>query len=101
MIELAKLQSRSNVSESGCWEWTGALSRHSQYSDRGGYGRIRDGARMVYTHRAAVLATGRDIPAGMNVHHVCHNRRCCNPEHLQVVTAEENIREAAARRYNR
>jgi len=53
-----------------------------------------DGRRIIVgttAHRAAwVAATGEQIPPGLVVDHTCHNRQCVNPEHLRLLTNEEN-----------
>lgn len=67
----------------GCWVWTGA-------QDGRGYGKVWDGARSARAARLAVQLDGRDTPDGMQVDHLCRNRLCVNPAHLEVVTAREN-----------
>jgi hypothetical protein len=71
---------------SGCWLWEGV-------TNQAGYGRI-----YVSTHRARVahcVAYEIDrgaIPRGMQLDHVCRVRCCCNPDHLEPVTQQENMR---------
>lgn len=73
------------IAPSGCWEWTGT-------KDAKGYGRVGRGLaayRFVYEkHRGP-------IPKGMELDHLCRNRACVNPEHLEVVTGAENKRRMA------
>lgn len=67
-----------------CWEWTGSI-------DNKGYGRIAVDRRLTYTHRVSwELANGRPIPDGHVVDHVCENRKCFNPDHLQAITGRRN-----------
>lgn len=70
----------------GCWEWTGA-------HDPEGYGhasmRWLAGAG-GYTHRAAYILAVGPIPAGLTIDHLCRNRGCVNPSHLEAVTTREN-----------
>ena len=67
---------------SGCWVWTGALT--------GGYGQFRVDGRSVSAHRWAYQHLTGTIPAGSELDHLCRNRRCVNPEHLEPVTHQEN-----------
>lgn len=77
------------VGRSGdCWEWSGA--------DTTGYGHFRlPGRRDVLAHRYAYEYLIGPIPGGLQLDHLCRNRRCVNPEHLEPVTQAENIRRAA------
>ena len=77
----------------GCWEFTGCLNSK-------GYGCTAAGrkGKTVLTHRLAVIVRDGSIPQGMTVDHLCRNRRCCNPAHLEVVTNAENIRRGHAAR---
>jgi hypothetical protein len=69
-----------------CWPWTAAM--------RNGYGAfgIREGL-VVDAHRASLmLLRGMVLPSGRSMHvdHLCRNKRCVNPRHLEVVTSQEN-----------
>jgi hypothetical protein len=80
----------------GCLLWLGTIHAKT------GYGTCRYGDRNVLAHRQAVLFSGRTIPEGLEVDHLCRVRCCVNPSHLEVVTTLENMRRAmrGARRHN-
>lgn len=75
---------------STCWLWTGALTLASN-KHVGGYGRFRVGAQMRRAHRYAYELLVGPIPAGLDLDHLCNNRRCVNPAHLEPVTRAVNI----------
>jgi hypothetical protein len=70
---------------SGCWLWVGAVNS-------AGYGKIQLGGRLVHSHRAAYTAANGDIKPGLQIDHLCRVRSCCNPLHLEAVSASENVR---------
>lgn len=92
VLPLTRLVSRSQVTASGCWEWTGPLDRH-------GYGRVAlDGVTQL-AHRVSWFILRGDIPdATPCLDHLCRNRRCFNPDHLEPVTNAENQRRGALAR---
>lgn len=67
-----------------CWNWIGFRNEH-------GYGRWRWRGRTQGAHRASYEMFVRDIPDGMFIDHLCRNRSCVNPDHLEPVSNEENI----------
>jgi len=69
-----------------CWEWTGAKSE--------GYGVIGRGGRgegNALTHRVMWEQLVGRIPEGLDVDHLCRNRACCNPDHLEPVDRRTNV----------
>lgn len=75
------------VTDSGCWEWQGATTR--------GYGRFMAAGMNVLVHRFAYETFVGPIPEGMHLDHLCRNRSCANPAHLEPVDAAENNRRSA------
>lgn len=75
-----------------CWIWTGPTWR--------GYGRfwVENGTRHARAHRYAYELLVGPIPKDLTVDHLCHNRRCVNPEHMELVTLAENTRRSNVRR---
>lgn len=63
----------------------------------GGYGRVAFEGRQRGAHRVAYVLRCGEIPEVTPViNHLCNNRKCCNPEHLEATTAADNIRYAVS-----
>ena len=72
---------------SGCWVWTKSLNSN-------GYGMLSQGRGkpQLRAHRLAYEQAHGPIPDGLELDHLCRVRACINPEHLEAVTHQENIR---------
>lgn len=97
-----KVRSRLVVTDLGsplgpCWIWPGSTSG-------GGHGRVRVDGRMASVHRVMWEYANGPIPSGLHVGHRCRDldpsctkgagcphRRCANPEHLALMTNQENV----------
>lgn len=86
-----RLWSKFTKAPTGCWAWSG-------YVDPGGYGRIRLGERSDYSHRVMYELIVEPIPDGLDLDHLCRNRACCNPTHLEPVSHRENMRRSVLAR---
>jgi len=74
-----------------CWEWTASLQNkgYGQFH----MGSIKDGSqKTVLAHRFAYLNLVGPIPKGLEPDHLCRNRKCVNPEHLELVTRSINLK---------
>lgn len=66
-----------------CWLWRGHI-------DRGGYATITKDGRTRLAHRVYFEAAGGDLLPDLQLDHLCRNRACVNPEHLEQVTSVVN-----------
>jgi hypothetical protein len=73
--------------ETGCHEWTAS-------KDRYGYGRFGFNGKQPSAHRWAYERVNGTIPEGLVIDHLCRNRGCVNPDHLEAVEQVENMRRA-------
>jgi len=70
-----------------CWVWISTRNKV-------GYGRFYVKGRGKMAHR---LSYGKEVPEGLELDHLCFNRACVNPEHLEAVTRQENARRRTLR----
>lgn len=71
---------------SDCWEWKGCI-------DERGYGRFNYKGKWGRAHRASFEFEKGEIPEGMVIRHKCDNPRCVKPDHLEIGTQKENVRD--------
>ncbi len=90
-IDLARerIERRYHVNSEGCWIWTGGTKA-------AGYGAFTFDHKTWQAHRFVYGVLVGHIPEGLELDHLCRNRICVNPAHLEPVTRKENVRRANA-----
>lgn len=68
----------------GCWLWEGPGMGN-------GYGVFNVGFKHLSAHRFAYEMLKGPIPPGLTIDHLCRNRACVNPDHMEPVTNVENV----------
>lgn len=72
------------VDKSGnCWEWLGSRSNR--------YGSIQYNRKPYLVHRLSYMLTHGKLPDSLELDHLCRNRYCVNPDHLEAVTHKVNM----------
>lgn len=79
-----RLSSRFELDETGCWVWTG-------YVGHSGYGQLEFRGKKYTAHRVVYESAVGEVPPGLVLDHLCRNRACVNPDHLEPVTHRVNI----------
>lgn len=74
---------RITIHENGCWVWNGETNRN-------GYGRVHFNQKKRVVHRVVWFLFYGELPADTVLDHLCRNRLCCNPSHLEPVSVFEN-----------
>jgi len=86
----ASLVDRTTTPE-GCHPWTG-ITNNIGYGFIGYWDIDKNKNNMMTAHRMALMIKlNREIAPGLNANHTCHNRLCCNPDHLYEGTQREKI----------
>lgn len=89
---LGRLSAAITTNDQGCWLWT-----KSRTED--GYGQISVKRMMIRCHQVAYHLYVGPVPAGLQLDHLCRNRACCNPWHLEPVTPGINSRRGLRSRW--
>lgn len=74
--------------KTGCWVWQGTKAG-------AGYGQICMDGVSEPVHRWFYRQHKGEIPDGLHIDHLCRNRLCVNPNHLEAVTAATNVRRSS------
>jgi hypothetical protein len=86
---IARLQRHIKIVD-GCWVWTGAMNPQTGYSVTH-YHDESNKLRLSSGHRVSYMTYIGAIPTGMDLDHLCQNKACVNPDHLEPVPHKVNM----------
>jgi hypothetical protein len=81
---LDRMYAKREINSSGCWIWLG-------WKNELGYGWTHFNGRKESVHRTAYTILVGAVPEGLHLDHLCRQRDCFNPDHLEPVTCAENL----------
>tara|TARA_R110000782_G_C14622881_1_gene393473 strand:+ start:148 stop:639 length:492 start_codon:yes stop_codon:yes gene_type:complete len=84
---MKKILDNIEILKNDCWVWKKSCSSS-------GYGQFTVKGTYWSTHRYVWQQLNGDIEEGLVVRHKCHNRACCNPDHLELGTHKENYHDS-------
>lgn len=84
--DISRMREKCTEDLNGCWAWPRLTSKG--YAMRGSFG----GDKIEAAYQATYRMSKGPIPAGLHIDHLCRNKACCNPTHLEAVTQQENNR---------
>ena len=84
-----RIIARCVITRSGCWLVRG-------WNSGNGYGKVSVGGRSKMAHRVMYELLAGPIPEGLILDHLCRNRACCHPDHLEPVTVKINTHRGSA-----
>lgn len=94
---LQRIVRRTVPGPGGCLTWAGTVNGHGYGAIQAGMRSASGNQRQSVVHRVAWALLVGPVPDGLELDHLCFNRRCWNPAHLEPVTRSENSRRARAR----
>ena len=81
---MPRIMDRTKQDANGCWVWQGYIAKR-------GYASIWWQGRQWLAHRAVYTQLVGEIPDHLEIDHLCENKACCNPHHLEAVTRAVNM----------
>lgn len=83
IADIERFSKKFSIQFNGCWEW-------NSFIDSNGYGRFSLRGKSRLAHRIMLFILNGKLNNDLEVDHLCRNRKCINPKHLEEVLSYEN-----------
>ena len=87
-----RVESKIHIDKNGCMIWNGQ-------TDTSGYPQMKFAGKNYLVHRAYYKVMVGDIESHDSLDHLCRNKLCVNPEHLEPVSISENVKRMLTAKY--
>lgn len=81
---IERFLNKIKILDSGCWKWISTITNQ-------GYGQFWFNGKQRSSHRFIYKYYHGEVNSSLVLDHLCRNRKCVNPEHLEQVSIKENI----------
>lgn len=82
-MNIERIKNKITINENSCWIWNGSVTS-------AGYGQLMEDGKYWTTHRYSFTCINGPIEDNLIIRHMCHNTKCCNPEHLSIGSHSDN-----------
>lgn len=86
-MKISRIVQNVIIDGNGCWNW-------QKSCNSAGYGQLTENKKYWLAHRYAYACVNSDLNDNLVVRHMCHNTKCCNPDHLVLGTNKENYHDS-------
>ena len=88
-MNIERIKKNVSIGDGDCWIW-------KKSKNSAGYGQLSESKNYWMAHRYAYSCVNGKILDGLVIRHKCHNKACCNPEHLDIGTHRDNYHDSLA-----
>lgn len=86
-MRISRIVQNIIIDANECWNW-------QKSCNSAGYGQLTENKKYWLAHRYAYACVNTDLNQNQVLRHMCHNTKCCNPEHLVLGTHKENYHDS-------
>lgn len=86
-MKISRIVQNVIIDNNGCWIW-------QKSCNSAGYGQLTENKKYWLAHRYAYACVNSNLNDNLVIRHICHNTKCCNPDHLVLGTQKDNYHDS-------